>query len=422
VSDADAIPLSAEDRAILDLEGPTVAGHTCKVIVLGSPAPTVEQLRGLIGSRIGPVPTLKAVLSGEGDAPAWMQDPAFDIRRHVASVPGGPIGEAGLTDIVASLFAQRLPRDRPLWRLDLVQIEGERAALVWRLHHAIADGTAAMRFARTLLWDDEDERSGGASQPREGGAPHARDDERRRGHLAAFIRREFGESPHRSPFDGEIGTRRRIALATVPLQPLHDAAEALDEATVNDAVLAIVSGGLRDWLAHHHGDLGSVRLRVPVSLHSEGDAAGNRDSFFTVPVSLGDPDPVSRLREIHRQTEERKRAHDAEHLDRFLAALDKASPRLERLAERIEAGARSFALAVSNVPGPRRPVSVLGSPVESMHSLAEIGRHHAFRVAVVSIGGDLCFGLIADPAIVDDLSAMARGVETQAAELIAASR
>ena len=57
-----------------------------------------------------------------------------------------------------------------------------------------------------------------------------------------------------------------------------------------------------------------------------------------------------------------------------------------------------------------------------MHSLAEIGRHHALRVAVVSIGGDLCFGLIADPAIVDDLSAMARGIEMQAAELIAASR
>ena len=57
-----------------------------------------------------------------------------------------------------------------------------------------------------------------------------------------------------------------------------------------------------------------------------------------------------------------------------------------------------------------------------MHSLAEIGRHHALRVAVVSIGGDLCFGLTADPAIVDDLSAMARGIKMQAAELIAASR
>jgi hypothetical protein len=66
-------------------------------------------------------------------------------------------------------------------------------------------------------------------------------------------------------------------------------------------------------------------------------------------------------------------------------------------------------------------MSVLGSPVESMHSLAEIGRRHALRVAVVSICGDLCFGFTADPAIVNDLGAMARGVQAEAVRLIAAS-
>ena len=73
------------------------------------------------------------------------------------------------------------------------------------------------------------------------------------------------------------------------------------------------------------------------------------------------------------------------------------------------------------MPGPRRAVSVLGSPVESMHSLAEIGMNHALRVAVVSVSGELCFGLIADPAIVDDLDVMGRGIEGHAAALASAA-
>ena len=149
------IPLEAEDRAILDLECATVAGHTCKVIVVGPPAPTVQQMRELIGSRVAAVPALSRALSGEGDALVWAPDPGFDVSRHTRAVPGLPVDDEGLPELVASLFEQRLPRDRPLWRIDMAQMEGERAALIWRLHHAVADGTAAMRFARALLWDEE---------------------------------------------------------------------------------------------------------------------------------------------------------------------------------------------------------------------------------------------------------------------------
>jgi diacylglycerol O-acyltransferase len=419
MGDVEAIPLSDEDRAILALEGPAVAGHTCKTIMLGTPAPGLDQLRALIGSRIERVPALTRRLGGE-EEPAWVPDPDFDVRRHVTPVSGPAVGEARLTDVVAGLFERRLPRDRPLWQIDLARLDDGRAALVWRLHHAVADGTSAMRFGRELLWDAED--AAGKARPSGRATLPAHDDARRRGHLGAFIRREFGESRHRSPFDREIGPRRRIGFAAVPLQPLHDAAKQTCGATLNDAVLAVVAGALRRWLEHHHGSLGSVRLRVPVSLHSEGDQAGNRDSFFTVPVSLHEPDPVVRLREVCAQTAERKHAQDAEQLTRYLAELGRASPRLERLAVRIEAGGRSFALAVSNVPGPPRPVSVLGARVETMHSVAEIGRHHALRIAVVSLAGALCFGFSADAAVIDDLGAMARGVEAEAAELVAAGR
>ena len=412
------VPLSPEDRAILDLECQTIAGHTCKVIVLGPPAPSVEQLRELIGSRIVSAPALTSVLGGKGDALVWAPDRGFDVSRHTAAVPGPPVDDEGLPRLVASLFEQRLPRDRPLWQIDVARMDGERIALIWRLHHAVADGTTAMRFARDLLWDEETVVPGSRPVRRRESTP---DDARRRAHLAAFVKREFGESLHRSPFDGTIGTRRHIAFAIVPFQPLHDAAKEIDGATVNDAVLAVTAGGLRRWLVHHHGDPGTVRLRVPVSLHSEHDDAGNRDSFFTLPVGLDEEDPVRRLRDIHTRTQTRKHEHDAERLAEVMTDVGQASSRLERFLERLEACARSFALCISNVPGPRRPVSVLGSPVESMHTLAEIGRHHALRVAVVSAAGELHFGFTADPAIVDDLDEMARGLEAEAEALIAAA-
>jgi hypothetical protein len=74
---------------------------------------------------------------------------------------------------------------------------------------------------------------------------------------------------------------------------------------------------------------------------------------------------------------------------------------------------------VSNVKGPRQPVSVLGSPVDSVHSVAEIARHHALRVAVLSVDDRLCFGFCADPHLVGDLDEMAAGAETEAGLLMA---
>ncbi len=96
------------------------------------------------------------------------------------------------------------------------------------------------------------------------------------------------------------------------------------------------------------------------------------------------------------------------------------SPQLERFCRRVEASPRAFALNVSNVPGPPRPVAVLGAPVEAVYSIAEIGQRHALRISVVSLAGRLHFGFCSDPAIVGDIDVLAEGVETEADELIAA--
>jgi hypothetical protein len=162
-----------------------------------------------------------------------------------------------------------------------------------------------------------------------------------------------------------------------------------------------------------------VRVKVPVSLHREGDDASNRDSFFAVTLPLNEPDPVARLAAVHAATALRKADHDAEEMDTMLRDLGRVSPQLERFCSQLARSPRRFAINVSNVPGPRLPVSVLGSPVEALHAIAEIGEHHALRVAVVSLADNLYFGFCADPAIVDDLGAMVAGVEEDAAALLA---
>ncbi len=413
----DAIPLAREDRAILELESATIAGHTCKVVLVGAGAPDADALRAAIAARLAATPLLTRRLGGEPDTPAWVPDERFDIARHVvAPAADDPLDDERLRAEVGRLFGERLDRDRPLWRIDALPIAGGGGALVWRIHHALADGTAAMRYARALLWDAASGAAHAAAH-----AAHAADEPRRRVHLAHFLAHELPRAGHRSPFDGHVGSEREVAFATVPLAPLHDAARALDGATLNDAVLTAVGGGVRRWLEAHHGHLGQVRVKVPVSLHHAGDEAGNRDSFFAVAVPLGDPDPVACLREVHRETQACKEDHDAETLDALLRELASVSPRLERFAERVERSPRTFALNVSNVRGPREPVSVLGAPVEAMHSLAEIGEHHALRVAVVSLAGTLCFGFCADPAIVHDVETLAAGTEAEAAALVAAS-
>jgi hypothetical protein len=407
--------LTAQDEAILRLEGRLLVGHTCKVIALAAPAPSLEELRARVAERIPEVPALTMRLGASGGRPAWMPDTGFDAAGQLVEAAG----EAELDDValrveIARVFSERLDRERPLWQIDVARLTGGGAALVWRLHHTLADGTTAMRFAQMLLWDREAEAPSAAAAH----AAQAADERRRRAHLARFFAREFARSS--SPLDGKIGMRREVAFASVPLGPLHDAARTLAGATLNDALLSAVGGGLREWVERHHGSVATIRVKVPVSLHHPGEDAANADSFFIVDVPLAEGDPVRRLRLVREATARRKADHDAESMDRLLADLRGAH--LAGLCERVERSGRAFALNVSNVPGPKGPVSVLGTDVVSMHSIAEIAVHHALRVAVVSMSDTLYLGFCADAGIVGDVQEIAAATEREAFAVVAAGR
>ena len=413
----DPVPLSEADRAILALECDTVAGHICKVVVC-SGAIEFDGLRGRIEKGLAEAPLLMSCLGEADGAPAWVASEEFELDQHVR-MAGEPIPRSAVPAEVARLFEQHLDRTRPLWAIDVLTLQGGGSVLVWRIHHSLADGTASMRYARLLLWDRQEPEP--AAPPRQRHHQHAPDDIRRRHHLSGFVRREFAESAGSSPFDGRIGRRREIAFASAELGPLHEAAKALGGATINDAGLAVVAGALGQWIEATHGSVSAVRVKVPVSLHHEGDDAGNRDSFFSLAVPLNEPDPIKRLAAIRAATAERKAEHDAETIDSLVRGLSRCSPRLEAFAERAFRNPRRFAVNVSNVPGPRRPVSLLGAPVDELHSIAEIGRRHGLRVSVVSLCDSLQFGFCADPGIVEGVETMAAAVASEAQALVDAA-
>lgn len=112
--DAEPIPLSSEDRAILALEGPMVVGHTCKVIRIGGDPLDLDQLRAHLEPRIPEDPLPRRKLGGTEGAPAWIPDPGFDIAKLVVDADRGPLGDDELEAWIADVFAKRLDRSRPL--------------------------------------------------------------------------------------------------------------------------------------------------------------------------------------------------------------------------------------------------------------------------------------------------------------------
>lgn len=415
--------LTPEDVAILDLESPTIAGHTCKVVLLdndGGAAPTVEDVRTHVEGRLSRVPRCTERLTGNG-APAWSDPGPVDIDEHVRVAPAGE----DMAGAVARAMSGRLDRARPLWDLELLSDAGDGgSALVWRVHHAMADGMTMMQWASDLLWDAPPHSAVGgkvaalpaASSPLSTVAGAAR--------AATSLVKELRPMRGTGPFGGLVGNKRHAAFARCSLADLrtieHKAGKGV---TVNDVVLAAVAGALRQWCVHHGDTLDGVRVQVPVSMHVHGpDAAdlGNRDSFLFVDLPLAEADPVARLRAVNSETRERKTHHDAEAVYDMLGMLERVAPPVARVAQRLLTNPREFTLNVSNVPGPRSEISVLGRPVRNLYSFAEIAERHPVRIAAVSLCDAMQFGVLTDPELVPGSDTIANGIEASIAELLAA--
>jgi diacylglycerol O-acyltransferase len=446
--------LSTEDARILALEGERIAGHTCKVLVLEGRL-TAAELRDHLAQRLGRAPRLCDRLAPTplGIAPpVWSPDTHFDVAAHVRGVEGDT-PEEELPALVAEAMQRRLPRDRPLWSMDVVERLGEdRSAVIWLMHHAAADGATCMRLGEKVVWSREGDapvppadasladpgsgmllrtglahRAQGIAAGAVGAARALSSPARlRRGaeevaRMPGTVRRELSHGSASSPFAAEVGTSRAVAFATRPLDQLKAIEHAAGRGvTVNDVLLAAVAGGVRRWL----GDLGiepePLRVKVPVSMHpanEQPDALGNRDSFIFVALPVHEADPAARLRAINAETTACKQAHDPSTLYAFFNDLSHVAPPFARAASRAAMSPRTFAFTVSNVRGPAQPVVVAGRPAVAMYSLAEIANQHALRLSGLSYAGTMALGLCADAGAVPGLDRLAKEIEAGFDEL-----
>jgi diacylglycerol O-acyltransferase / wax synthase len=405
--------LSADDARILALESAVLAGHTMKLIVLAPGTPIdLAALRLAVAARLATEPrSLERVETGPDGAPRWVQVASVDIEAHVRRREGAQGGgREELRRVVGALMSEHLDRSRPLWTLDVIgPLADGREAIVARMHHAMVDGIAGIRFIEAILLDPHDAPVHDVGTRAADTRPSGRDEWRR---VPSALGRELGRPGSASPFDKRITAARELGYVAAPLDGLREiGASRPVHATINDVLLAVVAGGLHSWLGSRgHRDL---RAQVPVSLHRRDEGAdelGNRDSFINVDLSLEEHDPLRRLDRISAHTRTEKQLADAAVLYDVFHALARVRPADEVLT-RIAGSSREFSVAVSNVPGPRVPVAVAGRRVDGLYSFAEPAAHHALRIAAVSHAGEMGIGFCTDPSAVPGVGSLADAVE-----------
>jgi WS/DGAT/MGAT family acyltransferase len=456
--------LSAEDTRILRLESDAIAGHTLKLAVVepggdGEPL-TLERVRARIGARLAAAPRARQRLAPtplDVAPPAWVDDEAFAIQHHVRPA-GEPVADReALMGFVGGVMAERLDHARPLWCIDVVGPTDEGwTALVIRIHHCMADGVTCLRMLSELLWDNDEVDhvasqqwspkpapgnarmvasgvaarlsglGGGVARGARAIASPGRWRAAGRGvaTLPGTLRRELWPLGADTAFDRRIGGDREVAFTACELSDLKRIEHAAGSGvTVNDVLLAVVAGAIRRWLGTHHESMQAMRVQIPVSMHHRDEGSGelgNRDSFLFCDLPIAEPDPSKRLAAINAETRDRKQHHDADELYSFFHSLSHIRP-LYRMASGLTSGPREFALSVSNVPGPREPVHVLGGRVTELYSVAEPADRHALRTSAVSLAGRMGFGFCTDPGAVPGVADLADGLDASLQELRALS-
>lgn len=393
-------------------------GHTLKLVVFepGAGPLDIDALRTRVDDRLPSQPRARQRVDTSGDRPRWVDATDFDIRDHVRRYPSDCATRDDLWAAVSTLMSHHLDHERPLWTLDVIgPLDDGREAIAARIHHAMADGIAGVRLLHDVLWDPQPE------APSTAAAPGVKTEQREARlteleHMPAALRRELGHLGSASPLDRPITGSRELAFSVATLAEMKAIGAALPQpATVNDVLLAIIAGGLREWL----GTTPHLRAQIPVSLHHRDEStggAGNRDSFINVDLPLDHDDPMKRLDLIRAQTSVRKQRDDAQELYDLLHALGRM-PRIGEAVQRLADSSREFSLSISNVPGPAAAIAVDGRRVENLFSSSEPGAHHALRISAISCAGTVGIGLCADPTALPGMGALAKAIDGSVSEL-----
>ena len=397
------------------------------------------------------------------DHPYWINDPDFDIDFHVRHIAIPPPGDQEqLAAQVARIIGRPMDRTKPLWEVYVMEgLQNDEFAILSKTHHATIDGASGVELLTILLDADP---SGDALPPDNGewrAEPVPTDLELLGRTAASYMRRPMrlakvqlnavqqmaeitrnkgletmvenirkqlptpirrpedattltrpSVSAPRTPFNRSITPHRRLAMRSVPLDDIKTLKSA-SEATVNDVVMAICSGALRNYLLSHD-ELPDEPLQamVPVSIRTgeEEDRWTNRVSGLLATLPTNVDDPLERLALVHTAMNDAKEQFELTPAEAMVDLANFSSPALAAQAARL---ASSLHLAdqatmpanvvISNVPGPRQPLYAAGAQLQHYYPVSTIAEGMGLNITVHSYLDTLDFGLVACRELVPDL-------------------
>ncbi len=456
--------LTAEDASFLHQEGASSHMHIGGLTLLEGPAPPMEDFLEQIRRRLHLVPRYRhklAYTALDSGRPVWVDDPNFNLEFHVrhTALPA-PGSWEQLRNLTARIFSQALDRSKPLWEMWLIEgFEGGRFALISKTHHSLIDGIAGVDLA-TVLFDVSPEppplrHSGRAWKP------HAEPDTSElvavglRGAIRAGVEiagaalgaltrpertlervKEAAEGVGEivwaglnpapaTPLNVPIGPHRRFVGIAADLDDFKLVKNVLG-GTVNDVVLAVVTGALRAFLLDRGVRTEGMEMRalVPVSVRTLGERheTGNRIAVMRGPLPVYIADPLQRLRFVRHAMDGLKESKQALGAEAIASAQNFAPPTILAQASRLNFSTRLFNLIVTNVPGPQFPLYVLGRKMERVFPVAFLPENHALAVAIMSYDGEMNFGLLGDFDALPDLESIGESIKSELAVLVEIAR
>ena len=425
------------------------------IAIIDGSAPDHSQFKDILAERIRAIPRCTQMLRTQPfdvGAPQWVDDPGFDLSRHVrrVAVPR-PGDDAELYRVVADVLERRLDRDRPLWECWVIEgLRGNRWAILIKIHHCMADGISAIRIL-TRLCDDVD------------GDPFARPTVTKR---TAATRQHLKPVPDPKPLEnlwnpldniwrtatsitgaaartvggvaeiaagllrpsagsslvGPVTRMRCYRAVRVPLAEVEQVCRKFD-VTINDVALTAITEGFRSVLLHRGEEPrpDSLRTLVPVSVRSPDtlDKPGNRLSVMLPYLPVEQDDPIQQLRVVHSRLSRAKQGGQRQAGNVAVSATNyipfMLSSWLIRLLTRLPQ--RGIVTLATNVPGPRRELEMMGSKVARLLPIPPIALRLRTGVAVLSYANDLVFGITADYDAAADVDELAKGISIAVARL-----
>lgn len=459
--------LTGLDAAFLYLENPVHHMHVAMTMVLDpSSVPggySFGRIKEFIAGRIHLVPPFRRRLAEVPlnlDHPVWVEDPNFDLDFHIRRIGcPAPGGRRELGEMAGQIASTPLDRSRPLWELWVVEgLKHGRIGVVTKVHHSAIDGASGAELM-VHLFDLQPETPDPEPPAPSDPAPLPTDFELLGHALAGRVRRTMalpkllsetvgavsrvvsnrrnpdkvvGAAPltaPRTPWNGPISSFRDVGFARVELETIKDLKNAFD-CTVNDVILAVCAGAMRDYLLDHD-ELPEAPLvaTCPVSVRGDDKSIGNQVSAMFTTLDTNVDDPVERVRRIRSCTIGAKEEHNAVGAHMLQNWAEYAAPNTFNLASRLYS---SLGLAgshrpvhnviISNVPGPPFSLFYAGAEMIAAYPMGPIMEGVGLNISVMSYRGSVDFGFMVDRELLPDVWNMADRVKDAVAELQEAAR